>query len=385
MSGNSVKSTQREVTYGVTDRRGDDILTKLNDWLIDHSGVPQKQKGLFFNSLHLLVNSGVRISRSLEMLTRRVRNPRLQRILRTIAYDMQSRGQSFSVAMSKYPDVFRPSEAKMIYSGELTGRLEKVLGSVATQIQRNIEMRMRVQNALMYPIVVMCAIILAGIVVMLLVVPQFQEMFSDFGSELPLSTRMLIGSSELFQEQWLLVLTGVAGAIFLFRNWLRSDEGRHTWDGWVLEMPLIKTLANNIQTTHIASNLATLMQSGLPIPKALHILGEISKNVVIKDAMLDVQQRILKGEQLHAAFAAQPLIDPVLHEVIEIGEKSGAVPEILGKTAHQYELEVEAQLKNLTTVLEPAIILLVGLAVVFMAFAIMTPIFKMQELFAAVG
>jgi MSHA biogenesis protein MshG len=377
------KKKEREVIYGVTDRRQDPFLVKLNDFLIDHSPVTPKEKGLFFNSLQLLVNSGVRFPRALEMLTRRSRNQRFKRVLRTIGHDMQIRGESFSKAMEKYPDIFSTSETRMIYSGEITGKIEEILDSIAIQIQKNIEIELRVKSALMYPMVVFIAILLAAVIVMVFLVPKFEALFADFGSELPLATRMLINTSNFMQAYWWLCFAIIGAGTALFKNWKKSDTGRIQWDGFILQLPLVKGLINNLQTVRIASNFSTLMRSGIPVNKALHILSEIMPNAVIGEGIFNVEMAIREGKQLHESFAKNPHFDPILSEVIEIGEKTGAVPEILHKTAIQYEREVDAQLNNLTSMLDPIIIIIVALAVVFMAMAIMVPIFKMNDLFAA--
>lgn len=377
------KKKEREVIYGITDRSNDPLWVKLNDFLIDHSPVTPKEKGLFFNSLQLLVNSGVRFPRALEMLMRRSRNERFKRVLRTVGYDMQMRGESFSKAMEKYPDIFSTSEVKMIYSGEMTGKIEEILDSIAIQIQKNIEIELRVKSALMYPLVVFIAILLAAVVVMVFLVPKFEALFSDFGSELPLATRMLINTSNFMQEYWWLCLSLIGAGALIFKNWKKSDSGRMAWDGFVLGLPLVKGLINNIQTVRITSNFATLMKSGIPVNKALRILSEIMPNAVIGEGIFNVETAIRSGKQLHEGFANNPHFDPILAEVVEIGEKTGAVPEILRKTAIQYEREVDAQLNNLTSMLDPIIIIVVAVAVIFMAMAIMVPIFKMNDLFAA--
>ncbi len=377
------KKKEREVIYGVTDRSKDSLWVKLNDFLIDHSPVTAKEKGLFFNSLQLLVNSGVRFPRALEMLMRRTRNERFKRILRTVGYDMQMRGESFSKAMEKYPDVFTTSEVKMIYSGEMTGKIEEILDSISTQIQKNIEIELRVKSALMYPLVVFIAIILAAVVVMVFLVPKFEALFADFGSELPFATRMLINMSNFMQEYWWLCFAIIGAGTMIFKNWKKSDSGRIVWDEFILGLPLVKGLINNIQTVRISSNFSTLMKSGIPVNKALRVLSEIMPNAVIGEGIFQVETAIRGGKQLHEGFANNSHFDPILAEVVEIGEKTGAIPEILQKTATQYEREVDAQLNNLTSMLDPIIIIVVAGAVIFMAMAIMVPIFKMNDLFAA--
>ncbi|MDH3324719.1 MAG: type II secretion system F family protein [Candidatus Peregrinibacteria bacterium] len=377
------KKEDRKIIYGVTDRSKDPIFTKIDDFLIDNSSVDIKEKGLFFHSLQILVKSGVRFIRSLEILGDRTKNKRFKRIINTVIYDMENNGSSFSISMAKFPTAFTNSEIKMIYSGEIAGKLEETLESIATQLQKNLELEIQVKSALMYPVTVVGAIILAGTIVMLFVVPKFTLLFSEFESELPFATRFLMGSSSFFQQYWWFVLTLLIAARFLFKNWVNTPKGARTWDNFLLNAPLFSPLVNNIQTVRIANNFSTLMKSGVPIVKTIHILGEIMPNTIIKDAVFKVEADIRSGVEVHKSFAEQEVFDSIFGEVIEIGEESGRLPEMLGRTGEQYELEVDAQLRNLTTMIEPIVIFLVGGAVIFMAMAIMTPIFKLQELFMA--
>lgn len=375
------KKAPKKVIYGVTDRSDLPFLEQVNEFLIDHSPVKTKEKALFFNSFQLMVSSGIRLTQALDMLARRMRNQRLKRILYTVRYDMTERGTSLSAAMQKYPRVFQPAEIKMVYSGELTGKMEDVLDTIAKRIQKNLELDARIRNALMYPATVLGAIVLASVVVLTFVVPRFETLFADFGADLPFATKFLLNSSTFVRESWWLIATIIVAGIFLFRNWVRSEDGRRQWDGMLLKMPLIHSLVNNIQTTRIAGNFSTMMRAGIPVIKALRILSEVVTNRVVGDAILEAEHQVRRGKQVHEGFQ-QDVFDPVLGEVIEVGEQSGSIPEILEKTAAQYQMEVDAQLRNLTTLIEPIVIILVGGAVLFMAFAILTPIFKMQQMFA---
>ncbi len=371
----------RKIIYGVTDRTDDPLILKINDFFIDYGKVGLKEKALFFNSLRLLVNSGVGFTQALKMLGDRTRNIRLSRICNTMVYDMDRNGRSFSEAMGKYPNIFAKAEIKMIYSGELTGKIESTLDSVATQLQKSINLELKIKNALIYPITVFIAIILAAFVVMVFIVPKFMDLFSQFGSDLPWATKVLVGTSNFFQHFWWAVAVLMVMGWMTFQSWKKTPDGQRSWDGYLLKMPLIKELVNNIQTVRIANNFATLMLAGIPLNKALRVLGDIIPNAVVSDAIFAIEMKIRKGKALHEAFAQESAIDPVVAEILEVGERTGHIDDVLKKLGTQYEMEVESQLKNLTTMIEPIIIIVVGLAVVFIAMAIMLPIFQLQELF----
>ncbi len=377
------KKEERKIIYGVTDRSGDSMFQKLDDALIDMSKVSEKEKGLFFHSLQVLVKSGVRFVRSLQLLAERTKNKRFARVLNTIIYDMETNGSSFSLSMAKFPTIFSESESKMIFSGEIAGKLEETLESIATQIQKNLELEVRVKSALMYPLTVVGAIFVAGAIVMLFVVPRFKDLFAEFSGELPWATLFLINISEILQYYWWFLIILIIAGKMLFSNWRSTHNGARSWDGFLLTMPIFSGLINNIQTVRIAHNFATLMRSGIPVVKAIHILGEIMPNTVMKDAVFAVEEEIKSGIQIHKSFRNYEEFDTIFGEIIEIGEESGQMSEVLQRTGDQYEMEVDAQLKNLTALIEPIIIFMVGGAVVFLAMAIMTPIFRLQEMFSA--
>jgi len=377
------KPRSRPVVYGVTDRRDDHWLLKINDFLIDSQGIKGKEKARFFHSLKLLFASGVSFTKALEMLGKRTENVRLSRILATVSHDMENQGLSFSKALEKHPRVFADSETKMIYSGELTGKIEDTLHSISTQLQKNLELQMQIRSAMMYPITVVCAVLLATLVVMIFIVPRLTALFAEAGASLPITTQMLIGMSNFTRNFWWLILFFVVVAFFAFKNWLASEDGRLKWDAWLLRMPLLSHISNSIQTVRLCQNFSTLMESGIPLNKALLVLAEIIPNKIIGRAVSNIEFDIRGGSKLYEAFEKQTVLDPVLSEILEVGEKTGSVAHVLKKLGDQYEFEVDAQLKNLSKLIEPIIILVIGGAVIFMILAVLTPIFQMQEIFSS--
>ena len=373
---------KRTVIYGVTDRLDDPWYVRVNDFFIDElTRISPKEKSRFFHSLKLLVLSGVQFIKSMRMLGERTDNVHFARIINTITYDMEHNGLSFSESIQKYPKVFEASEVKMIYSGELTGKIEESLDSLAAQLQKNIELKMQIKSALMYPMTVIVALFLAGMAVMLFIVPKLMSLFTSLGGNLPLSTKILIGMSNVITSFWWLILTVIAFLVFMFINWKNSPEGSVKWDEFILSLPVIKSLVRNIQTVRISQNFAALMASGIPINKALIVLSEIIPNRIVGQDIAALELKVRKGARLHEAFAEAETIDPVVSEIIEVGEKSGHISDVLKQLGDQYELEVDAQLKNLSTILEPVIMVVVAVGVVFLLFAVMTPIFQMNELF----
>ncbi|HEY5714119.1 MAG TPA: type II secretion system F family protein [Candidatus Gracilibacteria bacterium] len=375
-----ISKPKRDVIYGVTDRRGAHWLVRMNDFFIDQTKITQKEKNLLFHSLELLVGSGVRFTRAISMISKRVKNIRLARVLNTINYDMEKNGMSFSAAMDKYPDIFSRTESRMIKAGELTGKIEETLESVSEQIQKNIMLDMQIRKALMYPISVVVALIIAIIVVMLVIMPKFTEFFGEFDAALPLPTQILVNLSYATIHYWWLMIIIGFGVVSIFKNWRKSDEGKRVWDRLLLNLPNLKTLVGNIQTFRITTQFSVLLESGIPVAKALKTLAEIIPNSVISDAIYRIERKVTEGVKMSQAFLDEELLDPVLGEVVEVGEQTGRISVGLKKMSYQYQLEVESQLRTLTALIEPFTIVLVALCVGFIAFAILLPIFKIQEL-----
>lgn len=377
----STKKNQPIVIYGISDRRDIPWHEKLNDFLIDNSPLPAKEKSLFFNSLKLLVGSGIRISQAIKMLSERTRTERMKRILATIHYDMNERGMPLSAAMSKYNDIFNDSEVKMIYSAEITGKLEEVLSYLAVQMDKNLKLDMQIKAAMVYPITVFGVIILAGVAMMIFIVPKFEEMFSSLGADLPWETKFLIAASDFVQNSWWILLAAAIGAAMFFKNWKNSPEGKRVWHQYLLEMPIIGKFVRDFSTIQIATNFATLLDAGIPVIKSIQVLRQIVSNQVISDDIFTAERKLRDGDQLSEGFKAAKEVDNIIPEVLEIGEKSGAITEILQKTGTQYQLQFDADIKNLSKLLSPVILIVVAAAVVFMGLAILKPIFALQDAF----
>ena len=376
-----IKSREKRlIIYGITDRGQDSLWDKINDFLIDNSKVSQKEKMFFFNSLSLMLGSGVSLTRTIKILAEKSKNIRLKRILNTVHYDMTYNGQTFSAALEKYPTVFSRNETKVLYSGELTGNLEQTLSSVSLQVQKNIQITTKIKQALTYPTTVLITLILASLTALTFIIPKFQNLFESLGTELPLLTTILIKTSFVIKNDWWLLLGLLGIIVFIFSSWKNSPSGRLKFDKFILKNILFGEIYMNFQTHQIASNLSTFLDTGISLNKSLKILSDIVQNKVCKNDLLQIEQSIKKGGSLSESFATSNF-DPILSEVMSIGEASGKIAEILKKTAIQYSFELDSQLKRLNELIEPIVLLLTSGAVILLALAILLPVFKLQEAF----
>ncbi len=372
------------VIYGLTNRSSVNWWNRLNDYFIDQSRVTAKEKGLFFHSLQLLIASGVSIARSIQMLGERATNLRLKRILCTIAYDLDHHGLSFSKSLEKYPAVFSDYEVKMVRSGEISGTIAESLGSVSVQLQRHLELNSTIRSALYYPLVVLFTLVFAAFIILIFVVPQFSRLFSELELSLPFSTKLLIGASGFVLQYWWLILLFFWALWMIAKSSIETNSGKFYWDQRILALPVVGDLVDKIQTLRISNNFSALLKAGIPVNKILTVLAQIMPNAVFSHALNNIEKKVSKGARIYEAFRSEKGLDPVLGEVLEIGEKSGNISEVLDRLSQQYKLEVDYKIKTLTSLLEPLVLLLVGLGVGLMALAVILPLFQLQQAFLTV-
>jgi len=382
------KNSQRDlrnVVYGVTNTTNLPWYEKLNDFLIDHTQITTKEKATFFSSLQVMIRSGISFNRAIKLIAHRTQNIRLARILNTIAHDIGVSGKSFSTSMQKHATVFKNDETRVIEAGELTGKIENVLQALSVQMEKNLDMERNLRSALMYPMVVLFFIAIGGIIVVTTVVPRFLDIFSEFGTELPWATQLLVWVYEVIKNFWWLLIGIFILVVWFFITWKNSPDGKMTWDELMLHLPLIAPVVNNVQTARIATNFGLMMESGIPVVKGLRLLAEIMPNAVMSDSIKSVEINVRNGGKISKSFEAEKVFDPVLSEVIEAGEESGSMAELLSRLGAQYQKEVDVQLANVSTILKPVILVVVAGAVVIMALAIFLPIFQLQENFSNLG
>ena len=365
------------VIYGVTDRSQLPWWEKINDWLIDRTAVKISEKVRFYQSLHLLLSAGIGLVRALSMLSERYRNPRFRRIVQTIIYDL-NHGKTLSAAIHKYPTVFSLHEVKSIQAGEMGGQLEHTLELLAQDWQRVAHFRGRIRRALSYPMVALAGVILALVIILLVVIPRLEALFADFGGELPWMTQVLISSSNLLSVGGGWLIFGGVSAFFAARAWAQSRAGKKTLHGIFLEAPMFGGLVREIQTFQVANQLGNLLQSNVPLEIAIKVLPNLVSNQQISTALGRVKTHLQQGEKLSTSLERIPWLDPVLGEVVQLGEESGTLGAVLQKLADQYSIEIDSQLDQINTLIEPLVILLVGGVIGFLALAIMSPILQIQ-------
>lgn len=339
--------------------------------------VPVIERQLFARYFALMLRAGLDVKGSLTALRQQTKNKPLQTALESIQQDIE-RGRTLAEGMSAFPNAFPTLFVSFIEVGEATGRLQESLEVLAQQLQKQYELRRAIRGGLLYPIVIVASMLAVGIAMMIFVVPRLIEVFEGFDVELPLPTRILIGTSNIFQNYWLwLILGGSAGVIglyFLLRMPVVKARVLHI----LLLMPVIGPIMQKINLARFARNLGSLLQSGVSYIKALGILGDNTPNPSYAQVFAAAREHVKQGRTLSAFLETKPkLFPPIVVNMLKVGEETGTLDQVLNETALFYEGEVDQTMKNLTSIMEPVLMVLVGLAVGALAVSIISPIYDL--------
>ena len=341
------------------------------------SGRPQLV--LTTRQLATLVKAGMPLLRALRTVSEQLDPGPLRDVFAAVASDVES-GVRFSEALSSYPRWFPPFYVNMVRAGEVGGLLDEILKRLAELLEKQARLRDRVKSALMYPAFVMVAAVGILIVLMAFVVPTFLGMFTELGSALPWPTRILVGTCTIMRAWWWLALLGFGGAVCLLHVFLRTPMGRRVADRSALSAPIFGSLVERLLISRFARTFGTLIASGVPILSALETVRATVTNVVIDEALQDVERSLKTGESLARPMELSGVFPPLVTRMVALGEETGQLDRMLMQVADSYEEEVEVQLGGLTQLLEPLLIVFVGGIVGFIVIAMFLPLISLTKL-----
>jgi len=341
------------------------------------SGRPQLV--LTTRQLATLVKAGMPLLRSLRTVSDQLDPGPLRDVFTAIAADVES-GVKFSEALASHPRWFPPFYVNMVRAGEIGGLLDEILKRLAELLEKQARLRERVKSALMYPAFVMVAAVGILTVLMVFVVPTFIGMFTELGSALPLPTRILVAACDVIRGWWWMVLLALAGLVGLVRLTLRTRAGRRLVDRAILAAPVFGSLVERLLISRFARTFGTLIASGVPILSALETVRATVTNVVIDEALQEVERSLKVGESLARPLELSGVFPPLVTRMVALGEETGQLDRMLMQVADSYEEEVEVQLGGLTQLLEPFLIVFVGGVVGFIVIAMFLPLISLTKL-----
>ena len=342
------------------------------------SRVSLKEKIIFTRNLKIMISAGVGLPQTLNTLARQSKNKKFEKVLLKIRDDVLE-GKSFSDGIRKHQNIFSSLYFYLIKIGEESGTLTKSLENLTSQMEKDYELKSNIKSALMYPTVIITAMIGIAILMLLVVVPKLAETFTQMGIRLPFTTRLIMGISLFLQDKWYLVILVILIFVFLAGAMFKTKKGKKAIDYLFLRLPIFSPLIKNSNSAYTARTLATLIDAGLPILQSLNVLSSSLGNFYFKKSIIEAGQKVKQGLNLTQSLESfSNLYSPMVLEMMKVGEETGQTTNILKKTADFLEEEVAKTTRNLASLIEPIIILLVGAAVGFFAVSIIQPIYSMM-------
>lgn len=352
--------------------------TRLKRWL-NFSRVKIKDKIVFASNLSAMVAAGLSLSRALAVMERQSGSRRFRQVISELAAKIRA-GAGLSQALAAFPDVFPPVFVAMVAAGEESGKLPQSLEIVAEQLTKSYDLRRKVRGAMIYPTIIVIVIILIGILMMIFLVPNLTAVFKELGAELPLSTRLVIATSNFLSQHTLIFLLSLLTLVSVVIGYFRTGRGRVSASWLVLHLPLIAPLAKQVNSAATMRTLSSLISSGVGMVEALAITRRVVQNHYYQLVIAAAGAKVEKGQTLSSVFKDNELLYPVLvGEMTEVGEETGKLADMLLRGAAFYEEEVNQATKNLSTVIEPVLMILIGLAVGFFAVSMIGPIYSLSE------
>lgn len=368
------------------------VRTKLRDQGVTPKSVKKKPKplfgqkkinggdiALFTRQIATMLEAGVPLLQALEMVAKGVDNPRIRDLMLTISADVGS-GSPLAASLRKHPDVFDSLYCDLVDSGEQSGSLETIYDRIATYREKSEILKAKIKKALVYPASVIVVALAVTVILLVFVVPQFEAVFKDFGAELPAMTRFVVTLSEIVQAYFLYVAAGLVVAGWLFkRAFKKSQKLRDTVDRLSLKIAIVGTILNKAAVARFARTLSTTFAAGVPLISALESAAGASGNAVYRDSILRIREEVSSGMQMNTAMQSADLFPTMAVQMVFIGEESGALDDMLAKVANIYEREVDDLVDNLTALLEPMIMVVIGVLVGGLIVAMYLPIFSLGQ------
>ena len=375
----SVVSRLREMDYFITsvsEKRGSILFSKKINLF---QSIKLRDLTIFYRQFATMVNAGLTLVNSLDILTEQVENKALADNIKVVKSDVEA-GSTLADAMAKFPQVFSELYISMVRAGEIGGVLDDILLKIADLMEKDFALRQKIKSAMSYPSFVAVAALLMSIFMLTFILPQFVGVFATFGGELPALTRFFVTLTVLFQKYWYLFFLFLAALIAAFLAYIKTPNGKLNYDKFKLNAPIFGEISRKGAIARFTRILGTLIKSGVPILEALQVSSNAIGNLVISAAVLGAKTKIKEGQSISGPLAASGVFPPMVTQMIMVGEESGELEEMLVNVAKFYDEEVDRSVEKLTAIIEPLMMAFIGLTVGTMIIAMYLPIFGMINL-----
>ncbi|MEA2006977.1 MAG: type II secretion system F family protein [Patescibacteria group bacterium] len=341
--------------------------------------VPLKNRMIFCRHLGVMINSGLSLSKALVILSSQEKNKTFKTVILKLAVDVK-KGNTFADAMAKYPKVFGPVFVSMVRMGELSGNLEEILNILADQLEKDHKLISKVRGAMIYPSVIISVMLVIGVLMMIFVVPKLTSMFDEFGADLPIMTRILITVSDFMEANAAFVIGGMIAFVIGVRMFAKSPPGKKIFHKVFIKAPILGGIITKVNSARFSRILSSLLDSGTSLVESLRITSDTLGNHYFKKVVKRASEDVQKGVNLSEILQKNSDIFPYLViQMIEVGEETGKTPEVLKNLAEFYEEEVDQITKNMSSIIEPVLMVIIGSAVGLFAMAIIQPIYSLME------
>lgn len=340
--------------------------------------VGYKDLVLFSRQFSTLVAARVPIVQTLRILESQVSSKGLVVVTKSLVQGVES-GDSLSNALAKHPNVFGNIYVSLVRSGEASGHVAESLSYLADQLEKDYDLRSRVKSAMTYPAFVLSALLVVGILMFKFVLPNLVSVLKEQNAELPLVSKVLISFTDFFEVFWWVVLLLLTFIVAGLRFYIQTEGGRYVWDRVKMKLPVIGQVLDKIYLARFARNLSTLVAGGIPIIKALQIISEIINNVIYRDILLEAAQQVTNGKSISESLARHKEFPPLVTQMVRVGEETAQLDSILIKLATFYEKEVDAKVATLSSLLEPIIMLILGIGVGILVAGVLLPIYNLAS------
>lgn len=358
---------------------GGNAFQRALDKLKNFGSVSLVDRIMFTRNLAVMIGAGLALNRALSVLGEQTESKKFKAVIAEVSRGVQG-GKSFSDCIGAHPKVFPELYVNMVRIGETAGNLEQVLNGLADQMKKDHDVVSRVRGALMYPSVIFTVMLVVGYLMMILVVPKLAATFQDVGADLPTSTKVLIFMSTVMLNYWYAAIIGAVALIWGMRFTLNTQTGKKGFDAFILKLPVIKGLSKKMNSARLCRTLCILVDSGVPIVKALEILSRTLSNHFFSESLLYASKEIQKGKTLFESMKRYDrLYPPLVTQMIAVGEETGSLTKVLSKLADFYEDEVDNMTKNLSTIIEPIMMVVIGAGVAFFAISMITPMYSVMN------
>jgi type IV pilus assembly protein PilC len=343
------------------------------------NSIPLTEKLMFTRNLSVMISSGLPLSKAVQNISVQTRNKKFKKILNNVCADIQA-GNSFADGLAKYPGIFNDLFVNMVKVGEVSGNLEEVLTILALQLEKEHDLRSKVKGALTYPAVILVAMVGVGIVMLTYILPKMLSVFGDMHVELPASTKMLISISNVLRFHGILVGVTFFGLIIFIKVFLTTKAGKNTLGFLSINIPVVKNLVIKINCARFARIYSSLLKSGVSVVESLNIISHTLTNFYYQQAVSEGATKVQKGIALSKIIEESPKIFPVLvAQMVEVGEETGKTEVVLAKLADFYEEEINQLTKNMSSIIEPVLMIIIGSAVGFFAVSMLQPMYSIMD------